>query len=92
MDESSLTQFDFTRRIWAQKGTPHSIPIKHISPRISMIVALDNFGEVYACLTQVNTDSKIMSLYINSLVKLLDEEDKNWRKDTIILHDGAQYA
>ena len=57
-----------------------------------MIVALDNFGEVYACLTQVNTDSKIMSLYINALVKLLDEEDKNWRKDTIILHDGAQYA
>ena len=33
-----------------------------------------------------------MTLYINELVKLLDKEDKNWRKDTIILHDGAGYA
>jgi len=33
-----------------------------------------------------------MTLYINALVKILDQEDKNWRKDTIILHDGAQYA
>ena len=57
-----------------------------------MIVALDNFGEVYACLTQVNTDSKIMGLYIADLVNLLDKEDKNWRRDTIIMHDGAKYA
>ena len=33
-----------------------------------------------------------MTLYINELVKILDKEDKNWRNDTIILHDGASYA
>ena len=60
--------------------------------RISLIAAIDNFGEVYACFTQVNTDSKIMGLYFRELVKLLDSENKNWRDDTIILHDGAKYA
>ena len=57
-----------------------------------MIMALDNFGEVYACLTQVNTDSKIMSLYMKELVRILDSEDKYWRNNTIIFHDGASYA
>ena len=83
---------DFRRRIWAPKNSTHSIPIKQVAPRISMIVAIDNFGEVYACFTQVNTDSKIMGLYIAELVKLLDLEDKNWRRDTVIMHDGAKYA
>ena len=57
-----------------------------------MIMALDNFGEVYACFTQVNTDSKIMGLYLQELIKMLDEEDKNWRTTTILMHDGAKYA
>ena len=83
---------DFTRRIWAPKHSTHSIPIKQVAPRISMIMALDNFGEVYACLTQVNTDSKVMGLYIKELVNMLDREDKHWRNDTIIIHDGAKYA
>ena len=78
--------------IWADKKSPHSIPVKQLQPRISMIIAIDNFGEVYACLTQVNTDSKIMTLYMRELVKILDIEDRNWRSDTIIMHDGAKYA
>ena len=66
--------------------------MKQVAPRISLIVAIDNFGEVYACITQVNTDSKIMGLYLKELVKHLDNEDKDWRRDTIIMHDGAKYA
>ena len=68
------------------------MPIKSVLPRISLITALDNFGKVYVCLTQVNTDSKVMGLYINELVKLLDREDSHWRDKTILLHDGAKYA
>ena len=83
---------DFTRRIWAIKGSSHGLPIKMVSPRISLIMAIDNFGEVYACMTQVNTDTKIMGLYIKELVKHLDIEDRNWRKYTILMHDGAKYA
>jgi hypothetical protein len=57
-----------------------------------MIMALDNHGVVYACLTQVNTDSTIMGMYIKELVRQLDSEEKDWRRTTIILHDGAKYC
>jgi hypothetical protein len=33
-----------------------------------------------------------MVIYIKELVKILDREDRHWRKNTIILHDGAKYA
>ena len=55
-------------------------------------MALDNSGRIYSCLTQQNTDSKILGLYIKELVKLLDNEDVNWRDYTILMHDGAKYA
>ena len=57
-----------------------------------MIMALDNLGQVYACFTQVNTNSKIMGLYLRELVTILDKEDKNWRSNTILMHDGARYS
>ena len=58
----------FDKYAWAPKDVPASIPIKNNQPRISMIMALDNFGKVYACMTQQNTDSKIFGLYIKELV------------------------
>ena len=78
VDESDLGKMDFRRKIWAPKTSTHSLSMKQVSPRISMIMALDNFGEVYASFTQVNTDSKIMGLYIKELVNHLDKVDKNW--------------
>jgi len=78
--------------IWAPKHGSKGTVIKQVSPRISMIMALDNFGKVYACLTHVNTDSTIMGIYIKELVKELDNEDRDWRRSTIILHDGAKYC
>ena len=42
-------QFDYYG--WAPKDVPASIPIKANQPRISMIMALDNFGKIYACMT-----------------------------------------
>ena len=78
--------------MWAPKDGSQGQVIKHLQPRVSMIMALDNHGIVYACLTQENTNSTIMKLYIKALVRLLDSESKTWRKSTIILHDGAKYG
>ena len=92
VDESALTYLDFRRRIWAEKGSSHGMRLPQVSPRLSLIMAIDNHGKVYASLTQVNTDATIMGLYIRELVKKLDKEDVNWRRHTLILHDGAAYA
>ena len=32
-----------------------------------------------------------MEIYLIELVKMLDNEDKNWRKDTVIIWDNASY-
>ena len=32
-----------------------------------------------------------MEIYLTELVKMLDNEDKNWRKDTVIIWDNASY-
>ena len=82
----------YNRKMWAPKDESQGSVIKHLSPRCSMIMALDNHGIVYACLTQENTNSTVMKLYIKELVKQLDSERKDWRKSTIILHDGAKYG
>ena len=74
---------------WRVPGTTNSVGSKAVAPRISMIMALDTDGIVYACLTQVNTDSKIMSLYLQELVKMLDKRDLQWRKTHVLLVDGA---
>ena len=33
-----------------------------------------------------------MELFMRQLVLKLDNEDANWRKNTVILHDNAPYA
>ena len=57
-----------------------------------MLMAIDNFGVVYSCLTQLNNDSDVMSLYLKELVRLLTAEDKNYRRQTLFVHDGASYG
>ena len=69
VDESALTYMDFTRRVWAPKKDPHSIVVRNVQPRVSMIMAIDNHGKVYASLTNVNTDASIMSMYIRDFVR-----------------------
>ena len=56
-----------------------------------MIMAMDTNSRIFACLTQVNTDSKVMGVYINELIKTLNKQDVNWRKSHILLVDGAKY-
>ena len=46
---------------------------------------------MYACLTQVNTDTSIMKMYLTRLAEALDIDRPAWRSDTVILLDGANY-
>ena len=62
-----------------------------MSPRISMIAAIDTLGNAYMTLTQVNTNSQVMAMYFKFLSAKLDKERPNWRMNTIVLMDGASY-
>ena len=48
IDESWLDYTDYRRMKWAVIGTSNLVAKKQVSPRISMIMALDTIGKVYA--------------------------------------------
>ena len=91
IDESWLGMTDFRRMKWAVKGHPRSSIRLQVAPRISMIVGLDTTGAVYLSLLQANNNSNTMELFFKSLVRKLDRERPNWRKNTVILIDNAPY-
>ncbi len=62
-----------------------------MTPRLSLIAALDTDGRVYFTLTHANTDSDVMLVFMRHLMMQLDREDSDWRKKTVFLLDGARY-
>ena len=56
-----------------------------------MHMAICTDGNLYCALTQVNTDARVFCLFISKLVAKLTKEDKEWRRNTMILIDGAKY-
>ena len=66
----------------------NSLPSKKLSPRITLIVALDTEGKIYCSLLQANSDEDTMRLFLIELIKTLDYEDKNWRKNSVILKNS----
>ena len=60
-------------------------------PRISMIIGVDTRGKVYLSLTQSNSNSAVMGVYFNALVKKLEQQDQHWRHNTVVMLDNAAY-
>ena len=56
-----------------------------------MILGLDSKGNVYVSLAQANSNSEMMELYFRALTTQLDLERSGWRRDTVIIVDGAKY-
>ena len=79
IDESWVDSGDYRRRCWQRKGLSPSLPVKKVAPRITLIVAIDTLGKLYASLLQANSDGDTFELFMSELVKTLDWEDRNWR-------------
>ena len=56
-----------------------------------MIAGLCTDGQVYAALTQENTDSDVFVTFLSKLVIILHKENPEFRRDLIIVLDGARY-
>ena len=91
IDESWLNESSFFRKIWASKNQPATYQLRSVSPRISLIAAIDNQGNAWYALNQSNTDSSVMLLFLKSLMETLDYESPGWQENTIFLLDGARY-
>jgi hypothetical protein len=91
IDESWLSESNFLRRKWRMPGCNNAVPVHMMAPRVSLIVGLSSTGDLYATLTQVNSNSSVMQVFFHHLAAKLDREDRDWRRKTIILLDGASY-
>ena len=71
IDETWLPHTDFRRKKWRVKGDNNSVPQKELSFRVNMIAALDTEGKAYISLTQFNTDTDVMLMFLSRLATVL---------------------
>ena len=91
IDETWLNESDFRRRKWRAYGDCNVVPAVPLQPRITLIAALDIMGHVYLSLTQANSNSKTMELYLHHLVDKLERECPNFRDTHCVIWDNAPY-
>ena len=91
IDESWLPHLDFRDKKWRQRGERNTASFKQLGHRVNMIAALDTDGNLYMSLTQFNTDSDAMLMFMTHLCTTLTSEDRNWRENTYWLLDNAPY-
>ena len=91
LDETWLGMTDFRCRKWQPSGVPNSVPALALQPRISLLLVVDSLGQSYVTLTQANSNSAIMELFLREYVKKLDRQRPDWRENSILLVDGASY-
>jgi transposase len=91
VDESWINELDFARRKWHNRDECNSLPRKNVSPRLSLLAAIDTDGRVFMALTTSNTTSEVICLFVSQLVELLEEENPGFRENTVLQFDGASY-
>ena len=89
IDEASLSEVSFLRKGWGERGKTLRPIKKPMGQSLSLIVAIDNFGESYFAVTHGMIDSRIFSTFMQRLALQLDSEDPDWRNDTLLVLDGA---
>jgi hypothetical protein len=57
IDETWLSETNFSRRKWCLKGSSNKIYNSEIAHRIAMLTALDTNGNIYFSLTHSNTNN-----------------------------------
>ena len=82
---------DFRRRKWQAPGSKNSVGAFQMTPRVSMLTAVDSLGNLYLALAQSNSNESMMSLFWKSLALKLDKERPGWRTSSLWSFDGASY-
>lgn len=91
VDESWIAETNFTRKLWLPANSPPTVPLAAVTPRLSLIVALDTEGRLYYSMTQAATDQNVMLIFLIRLVEQLEIAIPDFRDRTVLLLDGAPY-
>lgn len=86
-----MNETSFIRKVWAGKKGEGNTSLNPITPRLSMIAALDTNGTVWFCLSHASTDSNVIALFLKHLTDALDVDSPGWCDETVFLWDNAPY-
>ena len=64
VDETWISETEYRRRMWCPTHAPCTITDRSVTPRLSVIAALDTDGRIYFALNHSNTDSDVMLLFL----------------------------
>ena len=67
IDESWLNETSFIRKTWVNKQGRGNTVLNVVTPRVSLIAAIDTDGNVWFTLSHANTDSNMMTLFLYHL-------------------------
>ena len=72
IDETWLNETGYVRKVWATRTGSGNMHLKAVTPRLSMITALDTEGRAWFSLAHATTNSDVILLFLNHLIKQLD--------------------
>lgn len=55
------------------------------------MAAVDSYGSMYASLFMGNSNIIATKMILYKLIQVQDEEDPEWRQNTVLFLDGAAY-
>lgn len=91
IDESVIKFTDNLNRGWIPKLVKNQITSNVRLEGINFICGLASSGEVFYTVNLGKTNSDSFTWFIIKLVEYLDSQDSEWRSNTVIMVDNAQY-
>jgi hypothetical protein len=91
VDETFLNVADLRYMKWRARGETNSMRERAIDPLLKVFAGISSTGDVYMAVSQVNTDSDTFCLFMMKLIARLQAERPNFREDTILQLDSADY-
>lgn len=88
VDETWLGMADFRKMHWRPMDRSWSVKEKLIAPRLSLITAVDQLGNVWISLTQSNSNKSMMGVFMQHFCRKMDQRNAHWRNSHVLLWDG----
>ena len=76
IDETWCGETNYLRQAWSSNNESESQRINVVQPRITMMAAIDNFGNAYLSLLLANTNQYTFAEFVRELAETLDNEDQ----------------
>ena len=84
LDQSPIVECQGLQKGWCPKGEGGYVSGHIVWPRVTMMLAIDSYGNIFYSLLQANANDDTMRLFLYRLIEKLDKQDPQWRKDTVL--------